>query len=152
MEVIKLDIETKEDLYERYNKNEVTESLINYIIESTRRIPKNETIQIIINKNKSIKDNCTELIKKGLKTKYNQNIYKKKSNDKKQLFMLLGGIIALILTTILGDTIFKEISLIGGWVLIWETIDSDLFEDSQTKKENKLIQKLIDSEYVEDRD
>lgn len=149
MKIIKLDIASKNELYETYNKEEVSKELINYLIDSSRTISKKEQIQIIINKNDNLKEDCTTLIREGLKQKYNKNVYKKNSNDKKQFLMLLGGISALILATFLGDTLFNEIALIGGWVLIWEMIESDLFEDNLTKKENKLIKKLIDSEYIE---
>lgn len=145
---IKIDIDTEIELIEKYNSDLVSNELIEYLIESAKDCTKKDKIEIIINK-KNIKRECLPLIKEGLKTKYKKNEIHKKRNDIKQIFMLLGGAVSLMLSTFLGDTIFNEIALIGGWVLIWETIESNLFDDSKTKIENKLIKKILNSNFIE---
>lgn len=146
--VIQIDIDSETELYERYNSNQVSSELVEYIIDSARECTKKDTIKLEINK-QNIKEECIPLIKEGLKLKYRKNEIHKNKNDIKQFFMLLGGAISLMLSTILGETIFNEIALIGGWVLIWETIESNLFDDSKTKMENKLIERILKSEFIE---
>lgn len=149
MKVIELDITSKENLYEKYDTKRVSKELIDYLVETAKLIETKEIIQIVINKDSSIKEDVIPLIKEGLEFKYSKNNFKKKNNDKSQLILFFAGVAALILSTFLIDSIFKEICLIGGWVFLWDMMEQDIFEDYSTKKENKLIKKIINSKFIE---
>lgn len=149
MKVIEIDITNKEDLYEKYNKKVVSKDLINYMIESIPHFNKSDKLKIVINNSTSEKINCTKLIKDGLNNEYNKSLLKYHKTNIVQLIYLIIGIIALILSTLVNVTIFKEIILIGAWVLIWEMIELELFSDTQEKKKRIILKKLLDSEFEE---
>ena len=149
MKVIEIDITNNEDLYEKYNKKVVSKDLINYMIESIPHFNKSDKLKIVINNSTSEKINCTKLIKDGLNNEYNKSLLKYHKTNIVQLIYLIIGIIALILSTLINGTIFKEIILIGAWVLIWEMIELELFSDTQEKKKRIILKKLLDSEFEE---
>ena len=149
MKVIEIDITNKEDLYEKYNKKVVSKDLINYMVESIPHFNKSDKLKIVINNSTSEKINCTKLIKDGLNNEYNKSLLKYHKTNIVQLIYLIIGIIALILSTLVNVTIFKEIILIGAWVLIWEMIELELFSDTQEKKKRIILKKLLDSEFEE---
>ena len=45
--------------------------------------------------------------------------------------------------------IFKEIILIGGWVLIWEMIELEIFSDVKEKRKRIILKKILNSEFIE---
>lgn len=149
MKVIEIDITNKEDLYEKYNKKVVSKDLINYMVESIPHFKKSDKLKIVINNSTNEKINCTKLIKDGLNNEYNKSLLKYHKTNIVQLIYLIIGIIALILSTLVNVTIFKEIILIGAWVLIWEMIELELFSDTQEKKKRIILKKLLDSEFEE---
>lgn len=146
--VIRVDLDDETELFEKYDSTIASRDLIDYILESAKEASKKDKIKIEIYK-KNISEDSIRIIKEGLKAKYKRNTHHKRTNDIKQIFMLLGGALSLAVATLIKETIFNEIALIGGWVLIWETIESNIFDDSKTKMENKLIEKLLKSEYTE---
>lgn len=147
--IIRIDLDSELELYEKYNSAIASRDLIEYILEHAKEANKKDIIKITIYK-KNISQDTIKIIKNGLKSKYKRNYFHKKSNDIKQVFMLLGGALSLAISTLIKETIFNEIALIGGWVLIWETIESNIFDDSKTKMENKLIEKILKSEFTEE--
>ena len=148
MKVIEIDITNKEDLYEKYNKKVVSKDLINYMIESIPHFNKSDKLKIVINNSTSEKINCTKLIKDGLNNEYNKSLLKYHKTNIVQLIYLIIGIIALILSTLVNVTIFKEIILIGAWVLIWEMIELELFSDTQEKKKRIILKNLRKKEKI----
>ena len=119
------------------------------MIESIPHFNKSDKLKIVINNSTSEKINCTKLIKDGLNNEYNKSLLKYHKTNIVQLIYLIIGIIALILSTLINGTIFKEIILIGAWVLIWEMIELELFSDTQEKKKRIILKKLLDSEFEE---
>lgn len=45
----------------------------------------------------------------------------------------------------------KEVVSIGGWVLIWEMVESEIFDDMSNKTQRRILEKLLNSEIVENR-
>lgn len=72
--VIKLDVYNKDFFFEKYNENMVSSDLINYLIEHTIFISKNDTVKIIINNKLDLGYNCIEMIKDGLRCEYQKNL------------------------------------------------------------------------------
>ena len=67
--VIEIDIVKEDDLFEKYNKKIISKNLINYLIEETPKLKKEDKLKVIIN-NEIEKYNCKELIIEGLKREY----------------------------------------------------------------------------------
>lgn len=149
-ELIKIDLNNKNDLLDKYNNKNISDDIIKYIIKKARKIPQYKRIKIIINKKSDINIDTTELIKQGLKEAYNTSIQERNCNNLKQ-FMFFGlGIFFIFLSTLIEKKgIWKEILLITGWVPIWEMIEVELFPDVYGRRKRRIIKKLLDSQIIE---
>ena len=79
MKEINVYIEKKEDLVEKYNKEFVSNTLIEYILEKTIDSKKTDIIKLYIHITNETKG-CSSMIKQGLQDEYNRNIKKYKTN------------------------------------------------------------------------
>ena len=145
--VIEIDMICNDDLYEKYNRKIVSNDLVNYIITSAYNTKKKDKIKIIINN--SIGISSVSLIKEGLKKEYEKSYLIYYKNNIVQIIYLLIGIIALFVSSIMDGNIFKEIILIGGWVLIWEMIELEIFSDVKEKRKRIILKKILNSEFIE---
>ena len=147
---IKIDIVDKSDLLEKYNENKVSRDLIEYIIKEAMLINKEDKINIIVNKDKTIEEDCKMLTINGLKDEYKRSIEKQHDNNIKQIYLLILGIILLFLSTLIKDEgIWKEILLISGWVPIWEMVKIEIFPDVEGRIKRRIIKKILKSEIIE---
>ena len=65
-----------------------------------------------------------------------------------QLVYLLIGILALIISVVIKDTIFKEIVLIGGWVLIWYMVEIGIFSNRDLRRKRRLLKRLLNGQII----
>lgn len=135
--IIEIDLMEENDLFEKYNKRQVSNELIDYMIKEVGILNKNDVIKIIVNNYLTI-SNTKALIKNKLSDEYDKTILKNRHNVYIQLIYLIIGIIALFVSSLLKDTIFKELILIGGWVLIWSMIEIEIFSDTELKRKKKF--------------
>ena len=145
---IEIDLVSEEDLFERYNKKVVSEDLINYIVRKTINIGSEYKIKLIIN-NETKNKNVVSLIKEGLEKEYERCKIEYIRNNIMQLVYLVIGILILIISNIITETVFKEIILIGGWLFIWTMAEMELFQDNSYRRRRKILKKLLVSEIVE---
>ena len=148
---IRIDIEDRDDLLEKFNENKVSREIIDYIIREAMIIEKYKEIEIIINKGKAIiAEECKELIKIGLKEEYKRSLEIQHENNIKQIYFFIIGIILLFFSIQMQQNgIWKEILLISGWVPIWEMVRIELFPDVQGRIKRKNIKRLLKSEIIE---
>lgn len=148
--VIEVDLIDKCDLVEKYNEKLVSKDLIEYIISEAMYIPNKDTIKIQINKKFPSIRSCKNLIIEGLKREYQESLELHHRIDLKQYFFFAWGILALFLSTLVGEeSMWKELLLIACWVPIWEMIDLEIFSDHDERKKRKVLKKLLSSEIVE---
>ena len=147
--ILEIDLDKKEDLFDCYNKKKVSKDLIQYILDSTPKLKKGDTLKVVINN--GIKGNikCAELIKKALDESFIKNEYKSHTNNVKQLSFLIMGVIALCLSSIIKFDVLKEVVIIGAWVLLWDAVEIEIVDDIINKKKKIAIKKLLSSEFVE---
>ena len=143
MEII-IDISSIDDVYEKYNKNEISKELINYIIEKCYN---EKNIKIIINNKLDI--NIKPLIYKGLENEYNRIYLKYKKNNIIQIIYLILGIIILGISSIISENVISEVILVTGWVFIWSVVELEIFTDTIGRKKRKIIKKILKSEIIE---
>lgn len=143
MEII-IDISSIDDVYEKYNKNEISKELINYIIEKCYN---EKNIKIIINNKLDI--NIKPLIYKGLENEYNRIYLKYKKNNIIQIIYLILGIIILGISSIISENVISEVILVTGWVFIWSVVELEIFTDTTGRKKRKIIKKILKSEIIE---
>lgn len=146
--VINVDIKEIGDLVERYNDAVVSKDLIYYILNQAKFVNRKDTIKLSIDIKFETTIDIVCLIKKTLKNEYDLNLKKSYNTNVKQVFFLFFGMVCLFLSTIINNEIISEVILIGGWVLIWEMIDLQLFTDSQLKRDKIVLRKLLKSEFV----
>ena len=148
---IEVDLVNFEDVFEKYNSKLINKNLINYIINEVNFFDKDETVEIIFhNKSKVAKDKYMPLIKKSLKEEYDKCLKEIDYNNIRQLIYLLIGVVLLFISAFIGKYyVFQQIFLIGGWVLIWETIEIEMFADTELKKRRIILKKLLKSQMSE---
>jgi len=147
--IIEIDVSCKEDLFEKYNKKEVSRELINYLMESTLPLLNQDPIKLIINNGINEKIDITELIKEGLQKEYRKNLHKYFHNNVQQVIFLIIGVILLFIYTLIEGTVLKEIILISGWMFIWVLLETEIYADTKSKMKRKIIEKLLNSEIEE---
>ena len=146
--IIEVDIFSEADFLEKYNKKVVARDLIDYIIKYAS-IFEEDNFKIKITK--KIKINCKEMLQEGFEREYKHSLKINLRNNHLQLIYLVIGIIMLIISRLISaSSIFDEIFLIGAWVLIWETISIELFNDSENRKRRKILKKLSKVEIIEE--
>ena len=149
--IIEIDLTKEEDLFEKYNQKQLSNELIEYILkEASLKLNKEDTITIIIN-NYTNNQNIKELLETKFKNEYNMTALKQMRNIFIQLVYLLVGMLALFISAMVKDTIFKEIVLIGGWVLIWYMIEIGIFSDNELRRKRKLLKRLLNGKINENK-
>lgn len=149
--ILEVDINNKEDLYEKYNDKKISKELIKYIIEATPKFKKNDKLKVIINNNLKDKIFVSELIKKELDSEMDRNEYKFTYNNRKQIIYFFAGVFALVLSTFIEVEILEEIILIGAWVVLWNMVELEIDDDINYIKKKRILKKILESEFEEIR-
>ena len=140
--IIEVDIVSTEFLYEKYNNKLISKELLDYIINNYN-YNKKDNIKIVIN-NKTGEKNIIPLIKNSIKNEYYSKIKDHKNNNMIQFIYFIIGTIFLIGSILIGKSaIINELLLIGGWVLIWESIEIEMFADYDNRIKRKKLKKLL---------
>ncbi len=152
MRKIDIYINTKEDLTEKYNTGIVSTALIQYILQRTIYVKRNEDIQLVLHVSNNTKG-CISLIQKGIEETYRDNLRQHHIINIKQFLLLIIGFCMLFISTVIRhNEILEEIILIGGWVPIWEAIELELLTDTKDRRTRRLLKRLLKSEITEVED
>ena len=146
--IINVDLVDIKDLTEKYDKNKISSHLINYIIDEGLECRMCDDIKIIINNRLKKEIDVLKLMTEGFKNQYHQSLNTYFHNSLIQIIYLIIGAFALFLSSILKGEIFREVILIGGWVLIWNLSEMILFSDVKERKKRKVLKKLLNCEII----
>lgn len=149
--ILEIDINDKEDLFEKYNEKKISKELIKYIIDNTPKFKKDDKIKVIINNNLKDKMFVSELIKKELDSEVARNEYKFTYNNRKQIVYFILGVSALVLSTFINIEILEEIIVIGAWVVLWNMVELEIDDDINYIKKKRILKKILNSEFEEIR-
>lgn len=150
MKTITIDIDNKEDFFEKYNNSQVSKQLLNYIIDNALD-SYSTNFKLIINSSLSV--DFETLIKNGLNKELQLYLTEKYRTNLKQIMLIFLGMVLIGLSIYLKKfEIWHELILILGWVPIWEAFDIELFYDSKSRKRSKVIKKLISSSIIIKKD
>ena len=149
--ILEIDINDKEDLFEKYNEKKISKELIKYIFDNTPKFKKNDKMKVIINYNLRDKMFVSELIKKELDSEVARNEYKFTYNNRKQIVYFISGVAALVLSTFINVEILEEIILIGAWVVLWNMVELEIDDDINYIKKKRILKKILNSEFEEIR-
>lgn len=143
---IEIYINNEEDLLEKYNRKLVSQELIDYIISKSKNYFKEDKVVLMIENNtKYSNENVENLIKNGLKFELQNSTKIRDLNNIKQVILVLIGILFLFISTLIEDSILKEVFIIIGWFPIWEALDIEFFTDVKEKRKHNIINKLLES-------
>ena len=149
--VIEIDVFDEKEFFEIYNKKLVADSLINYLVDQTPNFKNKETLKIKINSKITSDIDLKKCIVEGLKNKYQESYQNHFRNTIIQLIYLLVGVLIIFASTLIKREVFREVILICGWVLIWATVELEIFSDIEGRKRRKKLKRLIDSEFIINR-
>jgi len=145
--IVKIDLNKKEDIFEKFNNDIVDNELIDYIIDSAIYVNKNDSIKLVINN--YIGFSYKELIITSLKKEYERRLFVYiRSNTRKVIYLII-GILFLVVSSLIEKTILKEFFLIGAWFLIWEMMELVIFSYTKGRKRRNIINKIVNGNIVE---
>lgn len=146
-QVIKIDLNKKEDVFEKYSNEIVDDELTNYIIDSCILVNKNDQIELIINN--YIGESYKDLIISSLQKEYDKGLISHFKDNTRQLINLMIGVLLLSISSLIEKTILKEIIIIGAWVLIWEMMETVMFSYTNSRRRRNTIKRIIDGNIIE---
>lgn len=146
--IIKLDINNKDDLYEKYNNSIINKELLNYLIESTPIFSASDNIVILINNQTEYSLELIKLIKEALMKEYKKSLNRNFRDNVMQFVYLLVGILALFISTFVEIPVLDDIIIIGGWVFICTLLEMEISTDLRGRRRRRIIKKLLNSEFV----
>lgn len=139
-----LELNELDNFFDKYNQQKVSLEVINYLLKECSL--EKYDYQILVYNNIGIKNDLDILIKETLISEYQERKKIYQQTNIKQIWLLAIGIILLLVSMGISELfVFKEVILIAGWVLVWETIDIQLFSDINDRRKLKLLFKLINS-------
>ncbi len=149
--ILEIDINSKEDLFEKYNDKKISKELIKYMVDCVSEFKMNDKLKVVINNNLKDKIFVSELIKKELDFEMDRNEYKFIYNNRKQIIYFILGVCALVLSTFIEIEILEEIILIGAWVVLWDMVELEIDDDINYKKKKRILKKILNSDFEEIR-
>lgn len=147
---IEIDIGEKEDYINTYNKNKLSDSLCDYILEEIKNANTKNKITLVINSNFKMDYNEKQKFISMLRRSFGTNVSEiikisKKKSILNWVTFILGIIFLLFYFLINKEIVLTEIILIIGWVLIWETTYNMLFGGVETRLKILRRKQIINS-------
>ena len=147
--IIEIEINNKDSILDKYNSKRVSKELINYIVENTPIFRREDTLKIKYKNNMKEKIDIEKLIKEGLEQAYKNSLNRHWRNDITQIIYLIIGIIGIFTSTLIHESVIKEIVLIGGTVFIWALLEMEIYTELKGKNKRRIIKKLLSSKFEE---
>ena len=151
MNEIIININDEKDYKNKYNSNNLSAELSNYIYEECKGKPINNKVLIIIKSNYKInqeeKIDIINKIHNNYKIDLNEQLLMiKYSNIKNVAIFLLGVLFLYLYYFIKINFVLSEMTLIVGWVAIWEAVYVWMFIRDKNNIRIKRLKKLANCE------
>lgn len=146
MEIVKIIVDDSEDIFNKFDRNDISDELATYIENRCSRVKKNEMIIEIYTDNKldeNYKERIVNAIRThfGLETKY--NILDMKKRKILNAIYFLSGIFILLFKNLLPlTTTVNEIIDILGCFIIWESTFNLFFTDNELDLKTDRAKKI----------
>lgn len=149
MEEINIFIDNFDDIFNQFDKSDISDELALFIENRCSRIKKNELVIYIHTKcelNSTEKELIVDAIRKhfGLETKYNLI----ESNRRKiaNMLLIIAGVLIILLKnlTTLFDTVLDILDIIGCFI-IWESAYNLIFTDNEEDIKRDRSKKISNS-------
>ena len=147
MNEIVINIDNEDDYINKYNSNNLSNDLSNYIYEECKGKPINNKVLIIVKPTYHIsEENKMDIINKihnNYKTDLDEHLLMIKYLNIKNFAIFLLGVLFLYLYYFIKiNFVLSETILIVGWVAIWESVYAWLFERDKNNIRIKRLKKL----------
>lgn len=156
MELI-VDIDNGDNYLNIYNKNKLSESLYNYILDEVKGMPLNEKVLIKVYSNYELtgieKENFVEMVKSNFGLEEKEEKIKFKYLCVKSGLLFFIGIFCIIVAFYLKQydvAVLNELVSIIGWVGIWEGVYILLFDEMAKRIKMHRLKQIIDAEITFD--
>ena len=155
--IIPIQLEKPEDLYMKYDykKIRLSESVCNYIEKIVNMIDSNIDIILEIHCKEIEEEQQKEMIK-TIKNNYRLEIEEIRSNqteeDHKSKILLVAGIVLLIINILIDrfikSSIISNLVCVVWWVAIWDMIELQTLDKSESNAQEQLYQQLYNAEIM----
>lgn len=149
---INITINKDTQIFNPYNKEQLSDELSKYIYDSCKGNPSKKNIKINILHNHDIneeeKKEIVDAIRSNFGIDIKENILHIKYELSLELILILIGTILLITSKVfhnLNTIVIDEVISIFGWVMIWEAAYHFVFVDIKEMIENKRLKKLTEA-------
>lgn len=152
-DIITIYIEDKDDYTSSYNSRKLNAELLAYILDESKGIPVNHTIEIQINSphsfSKSEKNDFIDILRSNLGEDIKENYLEMKLTYIRAIILfLIGTLFILFSSVIMTHQVISEIFLIIGWVGIWEACYIFLFDSIHNRIKIKRFKKLVNAKVM----
>lgn len=136
--VIKINLNSKNDYVSKYNDSILSKELNEYILEECKEYELKSEIVIEITSKYELdtneKQKIIDMISSGFGVEISEMIVYRKMNIYVDLIIFIVGIIVIALYTLISNIpILSEFLLVVSWVLIWEGVHNLIFEGFKNK-------------------
>lgn len=149
---INITLDKDTEIFNPYNKNQLSDELNNYIYNSCKGNQNNRNIKINIFHSHSINEEEKTKIINAIRSNFGidikENILHIKYELGLELILIIIGTILLVtskLFHLLNTIVLDDIISIFGWVMIWEAAYHFVFVDIKKIIENKRLKKLTEA-------
>lgn len=154
-DIITIYIEDKDDYTSPYNHHKLNAELLAYILDENKGIPFNHDVEIKINSPHSFskleKNNFVNILRSNLGEDIKENYLEMKlTYIRATILFLIGTLFILFSSFITTHEVISEISLIVGWVGIWEACYILLFDSIHNRIKIKKFKKLVNAKVIFD--
>lgn len=150
---IEININNNEDIFNKFNKEQISNELANYILTSSKKFLTSSNIKIVIfqkvEMGKEEQNKVVHAIKEHFSLLASEKTKNLKLNNDKT-FVLLGiGLSLIVLSDFCSkiiNVLIPELFLIVGWIAIWEMINSIFVSNNENKLERTIAKKISECE------
>lgn len=146
---IEIDIKSKEDMFNKFNEDLISEDLGNFIFKQSKKISLTSKVTIEIydkvGLTKEERGRLIDAIREYFGLMVKEKLIYIDFNNVRKIFLFVIGVVLILLSNALTKVfsfLIPELFLIAGWVAIWETVYSIFFSDNQNRVEIKKLKEL----------
>lgn len=130
--IIKININKKEDYINKYNNKNLSKDLSNYIINEYKTFNIKNKFHIEITSNYKMEEEEKEKLISMIRANFGTEIseikeYRNKTNTINTIILIIGIILLILYEVSLNLTILSEFILVFSWILIWESLYNFIF-------------------------
>ena len=145
--VIKININKKDDYVSKYNDDILSKELSNYILDECKSFGIKDNFDIEITSDYDMDDNEKDKIIEMIRAYFGVEISEMINNRRRTIYLeciiLLFGILSIIFYIICSDIpILSDLILILSWILIWDSVQNLIFGGFNNKLDIQRRKKL----------